>query len=112
MANVKEIIKDLGDTDWAKDNDAQMKAVQLLKGLATSDEEASNIFMKGLSDASTAIAKTILSHGKEDKKEDKNESYAVNYANNLLEGMDNMDAPEIKKQNNASDTVNRASALL
>jgi len=54
--NVQKIIKDLGDIDWGKDNAAQMKAVQLLKGLALSDDPKSNEFMKALSSASTTIA--------------------------------------------------------
>lgn len=54
--DVKKIIADLGKTDWGEDNEAQMKAVQLLKGLALSDDPISNKFMKALSDASTKIA--------------------------------------------------------
>jgi hypothetical protein len=58
--DVNKLIKDLGDTDWGKDNDAQMKAVQLLKGLALSEDPKSNEFMKALSDASTKIANEIV----------------------------------------------------
>ena len=46
--DVKKIIKDIIDTDWSKDNESQMKVVNLLKGIATSDEPASNKFMKKL----------------------------------------------------------------
>lgn len=46
--NVKEIIKELIDTSFSGDNASQMKAVQLLKGLATSDDPESNAFMKKL----------------------------------------------------------------
>ena len=109
--DAKTIIKALGDTDWGDSNDAQFKAVQLLKGLSISDDPASNIFMKSLSDYSTKIAKTILDHGKDDKKEFK-ESYAVDYANSLLEGMDNMDAPTLSNSSKKSSTVNRACELL
>lgn len=42
----KDIIKELIDTDWSKDNESQMKAVQLLKGIALSDEKEANAFMK------------------------------------------------------------------
>jgi hypothetical protein len=42
------VIKALIDTDWSKDNEAQMKAVQLLKGIALSDEPEANAFMKKL----------------------------------------------------------------
>lgn len=111
MADIKQIIKDLGDTDWGKDNEAQMKAVQLLKGLATSEDPASNVFMKGLSDASTAIAKTILAHGKEEKK-DMKESSCVGYANMLLEGLDDFEAPAHIGSVKVSDVASRASSLL
>ncbi len=46
--DVKAIIKEVIDTDWSKDNESQMKVVQLLKGIATSDEKASNDFMKAI----------------------------------------------------------------
>jgi hypothetical protein len=59
-SKAEQVIKSLADTDWGVDNEAQMKAVQLLKGLALSDEEVSNKFMKALSDASTSIAKKVL----------------------------------------------------
>lgn len=65
--NVKEVIKELGDTDWGKDNDAQAKAVQLLKGLAFSDDPLSNEFMQSLSKVSTGIANRLLKEG-DDKK--------------------------------------------
>lgn len=52
---VDKVIKDLADTDWGEDNEAQMKAVQLLKGLAISDDPKSNSFMKKLSAAATKI---------------------------------------------------------
>lgn len=47
-ANVSKIIGDLIDTDWSGSNEEQMKAVNLLKGLATSDDEKANKFMKNL----------------------------------------------------------------
>lgn len=74
--NVKQVIKDLGDTDWGKDNEAQMKAVQLLKGLALSEDPLSNLFMKALSDASTSIANKLV------KEED--ESIKHGYTRHLL----------------------------
>ena len=43
--DVKKVIQDLVDTDWSKDNESQMKAVQLLKGIALSDEPEANKFM-------------------------------------------------------------------
>lgn len=47
-AKTKEIIKELIDTSFSGDNESQMKAVQLLKGLAVSDEPEANAFMKKL----------------------------------------------------------------
>jgi len=43
-----DIVKELQDTGWGGDNESQMKAVQLLKGLATSDDPEANAFMKKL----------------------------------------------------------------
>lgn len=106
MADVKEIIKDLGNTDWGNDDESQMKAVQLLKGLALSKEPISNMFMKKLSDASTAIAKTVL----DNKPDEKNESLLIK-TNAILEGLEEMGIPK-KKETNVSSTINRANSLL
>lgn len=46
--DVPKIVKDLIDTSFGGSNEDQMKAVQLLKGLATSDDPVSNKFMKAL----------------------------------------------------------------
>ena len=46
--DAKAIIKELIDTSFGGSNESQMKAVQLLKGLATSDDPAANAFMKKL----------------------------------------------------------------
>lgn len=81
--NVRKIIKDLGDTDWGKDNDAQAKAVQLLKGIAFSDDPMSNEFMKDLSDASTKIAKQMLAT----KTESNKEKPVLERAVNILDGI-------------------------
>lgn len=45
---VNDIINELISTGWSGDNNSQMKAVQLLKGLSTSDEPEANAFMKAL----------------------------------------------------------------
>jgi len=42
------VIKELINTGWSGDNESQMKAVQLLKGLAVSDAPEANAFMKKL----------------------------------------------------------------
>lgn len=58
MADIKKIIKDLAG-DFGSDNEAQMRGVQLLKGLATSDEDLANKFMKKLDKATTKISKEL-----------------------------------------------------
>jgi len=58
--DIKKIIAALRDTDWGDDNKAQGKAVQLLRGIAFSDDPLSNKFMKALSDASTKIGNSLL----------------------------------------------------
>ncbi len=55
MANISKIIGDLKQS-FGGSNDEQMKAVQLLKGLATSDDPEANKFMKALDTATTKIA--------------------------------------------------------
>jgi len=42
------VIAELITTSWSGSNEEQMKAVQLLKGIALSDEEVANKFMKAL----------------------------------------------------------------
>lgn len=46
--DILDIIKDIRDTDLSSTNEQQMKFVQLLKGIATSEEDLSNKYMKGL----------------------------------------------------------------
>lgn len=53
--DIKEIIKSVIDTNWSKDNESQMKVTQLLKGIATSDDPASNAFMKAMDDFTSSL---------------------------------------------------------
>lgn len=46
--DVSKVINDLISTSFGGSNEEQLKAVQLLKGLATSDDPKSNKFMKAL----------------------------------------------------------------
>ena len=69
--DIKKVIKDL-QGNFAKDNEAQMKGIQLLKGLATSDDPLSNEFMKALDKETTRISKEVLSDNKEESKRIKN----------------------------------------
>lgn len=57
-ADVSKIIKDLAN-NFSGSNEDQMKAVQLLKGLATSDDPKANEFMKALDTATTKISKDM-----------------------------------------------------
>lgn len=53
-----KVIKDLaGNFDGS--NEEQMKGVQLLKGLATSDDPRANEYMKKLNKATTEISKEM-----------------------------------------------------
>jgi hypothetical protein len=59
MADIKKIIKDL-QGDFSGSNDDQFSGIQLLKGLAGSDEDLANKFMKELDKATTKISKSLL----------------------------------------------------
>lgn len=59
MADVKKIVKDM-QGNFGGSNEEQMKSVQLLKGLATSDDKLANEFMKALDKATTEISKKLL----------------------------------------------------
>lgn len=54
-ANVQSIIDELITTKWSGSNEEQMKAVQLLKGLATSDDPAANKFMQKLDQVTSGL---------------------------------------------------------
>jgi len=66
-ADIKKIIKDL-QGNFAGSNEEQMKSVQLLKGLATSDDPLSNEFMKALDKETTRISKEMLKEESAEKK--------------------------------------------
>lgn len=57
--DVDQLIVDLG-MSMAGSNEEQMKAVQLLKGLALSDDPKANKFMKALDKATTKISKDMV----------------------------------------------------
>jgi hypothetical protein len=58
--DIKKIIRELIDTDFGGSNEDQAKGLQLLKGLAFSDDPLSNAFMKKLNDAYTKIGNEVL----------------------------------------------------
>jgi len=66
----KEVMKSL-QGDFGGDNESQMKGVELLKGLALSDDPKANEFMKKLNKATTAISKEVLGGSSNDKEEKK-----------------------------------------
>lgn len=57
-AIVKKVIKDM-QGDFGGDNEKQMSGLQLLKGLATSDNPLANKFMDKLDKATSAISKEM-----------------------------------------------------
>lgn len=105
--DVKKIIKDLSDLNWEESDESQMKAVQLLKGIALSKDPLSNIYMKELSKSSTLIAKALL--GAEEMKEAKKDPIA--HSNLILEGIDDVEVKSQKKQN-MSSVASKAASLL
>lgn len=75
--DVNKIIKDLSG-DFSGSNEEQMKGLQLLKGLATSDDPKSNEFMKKLDKATTQISKSMT---------EKKENVQINEASNVVKGL-------------------------
>ena len=63
--DIMGIIKSMAG-NFASDNEAQMKGVQLLKGLATSDDPKSNEFMKKLDAATTKISNEMTGEGEKE----------------------------------------------
>ena len=55
--DIAGVISTLIDTSFGGSNEEQMKAVQLLKGLATSDDPLSDKFMKALDKFTSAMNK-------------------------------------------------------
>jgi hypothetical protein len=64
--DVKKVVKDL-QKNFSGSNEEQMAGVQLLKGLATSDEAIANEFMKKLDTVVTQVSKEVLGDKKEEK---------------------------------------------
>ena len=57
--DIKKIVKDLKG-DFGGSNEDQLRGVQLLKGLAISDDPLANDYMKKLNTATTQISNEIL----------------------------------------------------
>lgn len=98
--DVDAIIKDLGDIDWAKSQESKSKALQLLKGLVYNDDAKGNRFIKALSDASTEIAKEILSTKTESKKP------VLEHAVSILDGISEDSPKRVAKESSICNTAN------
>ena len=61
--SVASTIGSVIDTDWGGSNDEQMKAVQMLKFLATDDDPLSNKFMKALDKFTSGMKKADFKEG-------------------------------------------------
>lgn len=76
----KDVIKDLVDGNWSGSNEDQASAISKMKGLAMSDTDASNEFMKKIDAATSKM-------GKSEKKENlrfKENRYHQSQLSNLL----------------------------
>lgn len=71
--SVAKIIKDLQATDFSGSNEEQLKAVQLLKGLATSEDPMSNEFMKELAKHVKMIEVGKIEEMEDEKEEEDEE---------------------------------------
>ena len=90
--DVSKGIKDLGG-NFAGSNEDQMKAVQLLKGLALSDDPKANEFMEKLDAATSQISKEMSeSHHDYDKKKKvkKEEVETVEESKTLIDLLNNI----------------------
>ena len=92
--DINQVIKDLGG-NFAGSNDDQMKAVQLLKGLALSDDPKANEFMEKLDAATTQISQEMSEgYGYGDnpkkKKKMKEEIETVEESKSLIDLLNNI----------------------
>ena len=98
-ADVSKIIKDLGD-DFSGANEDQMRGVQLIKGLALSDDPKANEFMEKLDAATSQISQEMSEEKKikEDRqlKDPKKEMMVIK--DDEVEVIDKKDWPKYKKQ--------------
>ena len=97
--DINKVIKDLGD-DFSGSNEDQMRGVQLLKGLALSDDPKANEFMKKLDVATSQISQEMSEEKKikEDRqlKDPKKEMMVIK--DDEVEVIDKKDWPKYKKQ--------------
>ena len=87
--DINQVIKDLGD-NFAGSNEDQMKAVQLLKGLALSDDPKANEFMEKLDAATTQISNDLSEGNYGKKKKVKEEVETVEESKSLIDLLNNI----------------------
>ena len=87
--DINQVIKDLGG-NFAGSNEDQMKAVQLLKGLALSDDPKANEFMEKLDAATTQISNDLSEGDYGKKKKVKEEVETVEEAKSLIDILNNI----------------------
>ena len=89
LADINQVIKDLGG-NFAGSNEDQMKAVQLLKGLALSDDPKANEFMEKLDAATTQISNDLSEGDYGKKKKVKEEVETVEESKSLIDLLNNI----------------------
>ena len=87
--DINQVIKDLGG-NFAGSNEDQMKAVQLLKGLAFSDDPKANEFMEKLDAATTQISNDLSEGNYGKKKKVKEEVETVEESKSLIDLLNNI----------------------
>ena len=87
--DISKVIKDLGG-NFAGSNEDQMKAVQLLKGLALSDDPKANEFMEKLDAATTQISNDLSEGNYGKKKNVKEEIETVEESKSLIDLLNNI----------------------
>jgi len=58
--DVKKVIQDLGSTDWSVDENEAYKAIQLIKGLISQDDEMAKEYIKAIDEYTTQLAKKMI----------------------------------------------------
>ena len=87
--DINQVIKDLSG-NFAGSNEDQMKAVQLLKGLALSDDPKANEFMEKLDAATTQISNDLSEGNYGKKKKVKEEVETVEESKSLIDLLNNI----------------------
>jgi len=100
--DINKVVKDL-QGNFGGSNEEQMAGVQLLKGLATSDEKIANDFMKKLDTVITKISKEVLGGKKEEVSESIILKNDIRIGDQILEKGDRI---IITKKNKKQEAIN------